>query len=58
MASKQHTAMMCSEGDHRHCHRNLLITPALLSRTVTVLHIQPDGTLVNAADEPRQLTLF
>ena len=58
LSSKQPTAMTCSEGEHHHCHRNLLITPALLARAVTVLHIQPDGTLVNAADEPRQLTLF
>ena len=58
LASKQAAAMMCSEGDHHHCHRHLLITPALLSRAVTVLHIQPAGSLVNAADEPRQLSLF
>jgi len=58
LSSRQSTAMMCSEGDHHRCHRHLLITPALLARAVTVLHIQPDGTLVNAADEPRQLTLF
>lgn len=58
LASKQPLAMMCSEGDHHGCHRNLLITPALLARAVTVLHIQPDGTLINAADEPRQLSLF
>lgn len=58
LAGKHPTAMMCSEGDHHSCHRHLLITPALLARDVTVLHIQPDGRLVNAADEPRQLTLF
>lgn len=58
LASTQPVAMMCSEGNHHQCHRNLLITPALLARAVTVLHIQPDGTLVNAADEPHQLTLF
>ena len=58
LAREQATAMMCSEGDHHHCHRNLLITPALLARAVTVLHVQPDGRLVNAADEPRQLSLF
>jgi len=58
LASQQTTAMMCSEGDHHHCHRNLLITPALLARDVTVLHVQPDGRLIDAVDEPRQLTLF
>jgi len=58
LAGDQPTAMMCSEGSHRECHRHLLITPALLDRAVTVLHIQPDGVLINAADEPRQLALF
>jgi uncharacterized protein (DUF488 family) len=58
LARDQPTVLMCSEGNHRDCHRHLLITPALLDQAVTVLHIQPDGTLVNAADEPRQLTLF
>jgi uncharacterized protein (DUF488 family) len=58
LANNQTTAMMCGEGDHRRCHRNLLITPALLARAVTVLHVQPDGTLIDAADEPHQLALF
>jgi uncharacterized protein (DUF488 family) len=58
LAESQPTVIMCSEGDHHSCHRHLLITPALLARNVTVLHIQPDGTLINAATEPRQLTLF
>ena len=58
LANRQPTALMCSEGNHRSCHRHLLITPALLAHTVTVLHIQPDGTLLDAADEPRQLALF
>jgi uncharacterized protein (DUF488 family) len=49
---------MCAEGDHRHCHRGQLITPALLARNVTVLHIQPDGSLIDAASEPHQLSLF
>ena len=51
-------AMMCSEGDHRHCHRNLLITPDLLARDARVLHIRPDGETVEARPEPKQLTLF
>ena len=58
LASSQPTALMCSEGNHRSCHRHLLITPALPAQAVTVLHIQPDGAVINAADEPRQLALF
>ncbi len=58
LAAERRTAIMCSEGDHRQCHRHSLITPVLLDRGVHVLHIQPDGSLVNEAEEPRQLTLF
>ncbi len=51
-------AMMCSEGDHRSCHRALLITPQLLAREARVIHIRPDGETVEAREEPKQLTLF
>ena len=57
-AMEQRTAIMCSEGDHRQCHRHKLITPALLDHSVHVLHIQPDGDLVDEDKEPRQLALF
>ena len=58
LAAARRTAIMCSEGDHRKCHRHKLITPALLDRGIHVLHIQPDGALVDENEEPRQLTLF
>jgi len=58
MARNQRTAIMCSEGDHRKCHRHKLITPALLDREIRVLHIQPDGALVDEGDQPKQLSLF
>jgi uncharacterized protein (DUF488 family) len=58
LAAKQRTTIMCSEGDHRQCHRYKLITPALLDRDAHVLHIQPDGSLVDENKEPRQLALF
>jgi uncharacterized protein (DUF488 family) len=58
LAADAPTAIMCSEGDHRQCHRHKLITPALLDQGVHVLHIQPDGNLVDEEKEPRQLTLF
>ena len=51
-------AMMCSEGDHRHCHRALLITPSLLALGGRVIHVQPDGQAVEAQPEPKQLSLF
>jgi uncharacterized protein (DUF488 family) len=58
LATEYRTAIMCSEGDHRQCHRHKLITPALLDLGVHVLHIQPDGSLVDEDKEPRQLALF
>jgi uncharacterized protein (DUF488 family) len=58
LATEQHIVIMCSEGDHRRCHRHKLITPALLDQDVHVHHIQPDGTIVDEDKEPKQPTLF
>ncbi|MFN2167912.1 MAG: DUF488 family protein [Anaerolineae bacterium] len=58
LAAGRRTAIMCSEGDHHQCHRYKLITPALLDRDTHLLHIQPDGSLVDEDQEPKQLTLF
>jgi uncharacterized protein (DUF488 family) len=58
LAVEERTAIMCAEGDHRQCHRYKLITPSLLDQGVQVLHIQPDGTIIDEDKAPRQLTLF
>ena len=58
LAGTEQVAVMCSEGDHRRCHRHLLITQTLLGRGVRVLHIQPDGTTVEGERIPQQLSLF
>ncbi|MFQ5857634.1 MAG: DUF488 family protein [Anaerolineae bacterium] len=58
LAGAERVAVMCSEGDHRRCHRHLLITQTLLGRGVRVLHIQPDGTTVEGERIPQQLSLF
>jgi uncharacterized protein (DUF488 family) len=58
VAREQPTAIMCAEGDHRRCHRHKLIAPELLDRGFAVLHIQPNGSLVDAIREPEQLGLF
>lgn len=58
LAAEQRTVIMCAEGDHRQCHRHQLITPVLVEQGIRVLHIQPDGTLVDEDQEPRQLALF
>jgi uncharacterized protein (DUF488 family) len=58
LAAQHCTAIMCSEGDHRQCHRYKLITPILLDNNLDVLHIQTDGSLVDERKVPRQLALF
>jgi len=58
LAAQSRVAMMCSEGDHEHCHRALLITPQLLLLGAQVIHIQPDGGAVQAEQQPKQLSLF
>jgi uncharacterized protein (DUF488 family) len=58
LAGTEQVAVMCSEGDHRRCHRHLLVAQTLLERGVRVLHIQPDGTTVEGELVPQQLSLF
>ncbi|MBM4467058.1 MAG: DUF488 domain-containing protein [Chloroflexi bacterium] len=58
LAGSAKVAVMCSEGDHRRCHRHFLITQTLLERGVQVFHIQPDGTTVEGERIPQQLSLF
>jgi uncharacterized protein (DUF488 family) len=58
LARAAQVAVMCSEGDYHHCHRNLLITQTLLERGVEVWHIQPDGTTAAGEIIPQQLSLF
>ena len=58
LAQNRPTVVMCSEGDHRHCHRHLLITQTLMGYGTCVRHIQPDGTMVPGSLIPKQLSLF
>jgi len=58
LARSARVALMCGEGDHRQCHRHLLVTQTLLARGVRVLHIQPDGDTVAGERIARQLSLF
>lgn len=44
-------AIMCSEADPMHCHREKLIARSLRARGVEVLHIMPDGCAARAAQE-------
>jgi uncharacterized protein (DUF488 family) len=58
LAGTEQVAVMCSEGDHRRCHRHLLVAQTLLERGARVLHIQPDGRTVEGERIPQQLSLF
>jgi uncharacterized protein (DUF488 family) len=58
LARIERVAMMCGEGDYRECHRHLLIGQTLLKRGVKVLHIKPDGQVVEGERTPEQLSLF
>lgn len=58
LAESSTTAIMCAEGDHRHCHRYRLITPALIRHGARVVHIQPDGSIDDEEELPQQLSLF
>ncbi len=58
LAQDDPVTIMCSEGDHEHCHRHRLITQTLLEYDTRVLHIQPDGSTVEGARIAEQLALF
>lgn len=50
------TAIMCAEEDPMHCHRWLLLGPAMAERRMEVLHIRGDGRVESMA--PVQDRLF
>jgi len=58
VAAEARVAILCSEGDHRHCHRHFIISQTLLQRGVAVTHIRPDGSTAPGELIPRQLSLF
>ncbi len=58
LAAEARVAILCSEGDHRQCHRHHLITQTLLRRGVGVIHIRPDGSTAPGELIARQLSLF
>lgn len=44
MAAGARLAILCAEQDPEHCHRSLLIAPALEEQGIRVLHLLHDGT--------------
>jgi uncharacterized protein (DUF488 family) len=58
IARAQRTAIMCSEEDPAHCHRQHLIAQTLLARQIAVWHIRATGDLEAARNETQQMRLF
>jgi len=58
MGANDRVAVMCSEGDHKECHRHRLISQTLLKRGARVVHIKPDGQTVDGERVAEQLSLF
>jgi uncharacterized protein (DUF488 family) len=48
-------AMLCGEADPLHCHRGLMIVPALAERGVAVAHLRKDGSVESPAEFERRL---
>lgn len=48
-------ALMCAEKDPAHCHRGMLVSPALAERGMTILHIHADASLETHADLQKRL---
>ncbi len=50
-------AIMCSEEDPSHCHRQHLIAQTLLGMGIAVRHIRSRG-VEDATEQPKQMSLF
>jgi uncharacterized protein (DUF488 family) len=58
LSRQRKTAILCAEEDPLHCHRFLLICPALLERGVVPVHLRRGGTVETQSDaEDRLLQL-
>lgn len=57
IAETRPTAIMCSEEDPAHCHRQHLITHTLLEMGAVVRHIRSSG-IEEATEQPKQMSLF
>jgi uncharacterized protein (DUF488 family) len=44
-AANRRVAVMCAEKDPLSCHRTILVTPRLIARGLTVMHILGDATI-------------
>ena len=61
LARSRRTVILCSEEDPSHCHRRLLVAPALSAAGLSVAHVRGDARLETepaAVSPSRQLGLF
>src|SRR5262249_50911787 len=52
---RYHIALLCGEEDPLHCHRGLMITPALVERGVAPLHLRGSGGVETTAEMESRL---
>ena len=45
LAQDRRTVILCAEEDPSHCHRRLLVAPALVRSGAAVVHVRGDGSL-------------
>ena len=61
LAQGRRTAILCAEEDPSHCHRRLLVAPALARSGAAVVHVRGDGRLEperGLTSDATQLDLF
>ena len=61
LAQNRRSTIMCSEEDPTHCHRRLLVTPAIMRAGISVVHVRGDGRLEPEREQAAaatQLDLF
>jgi hypothetical protein len=54
-AAKSRVALLCAEEDPLHCHRGLMIAPALVERGIRPAHLRGSGRLETTAELEERL---
>jgi uncharacterized protein (DUF488 family) len=55
VGEKHSAAMLCAEEDPLHCHRGLMITPALSKLGIATVHLRGDGTAESTEEMEQRL---
>ena len=56
IARERTAAILCAEEDPTHCHRRVLVTPALAREGFAVVHLRGDGRV--QPEDPAQRSMF